>query len=385
MAPSTSRGDRRGTADDVRTIVVELGIAEREPCGQPGGNLRSELAQGGVCRILGHLSLATARQFDAEPKLGQYFTLFRPGKCDPGDAGAADEQELGPAPRRLVDRRTTIPTPRRSSTSPDGPRTYGELAGGAHQLVHLFRSLGARAATSSRRCAGNGVPLDRGLARMPGGGAATSSRSTPTSPRPNWRRSWSTPAPKVLVIEERVRRCSRPTPTSSGSTVLAVGTCGRVRSTTARRAPDDHAARPPPGGLFVYTSGTTGKPKGDPPRRPRRRPGQVANDAARVRPRLRLPPVRRVRCSCRPGCSTAARTRYYMGGLNVGAVPRDHAPSSTPRRALRLIERASSPHRLHGPHPVPPVPALPGRSARRRTTSPACTRSSTPPPPARGR
>ena len=40
--------------------------------------------------------------------------------------------------------------------SPDGPLTYGQLAGNVHQLVHLFRSVGGDAGTAI------GVLLDNG-------------------------------------------------------------------------------------------------------------------------------------------------------------------------------------------------------------------------------
>ena len=53
---------------------------------------------------------------------------------------------------------------------PDGPRTYAELAAEAHQLVHLFRALGARAGGAVGVLVDNGNALiEASLACQEGG------------------------------------------------------------------------------------------------------------------------------------------------------------------------------------------------------------------------
>ena len=115
---------------------------------------------------------------------------------------------------------------------------------------------------------------------------------------------------KVLVIGERFAPLLAGLDTTAlGLEVLAVGHIDGVPSLAEARAahPRTEPTDRSPGGLFVYTSGTTGKPKGI------RRPipdgdvGQVANAAAVFGARS-TSDRSRGRCSCRPACSTAART-----------------------------------------------------------------------------
>ena len=90
------------------------------------------------------------------------------------------------------------------------------------------------------------------------------------------------------------------------------------------------------------------------------------------------------RCSCRPACSTAARTATTWAGCNVG-----HAlvimPKFDAEETLRLIEQHRVRTGVHGADAVPPPAAAPRGRPQPGTTCRACTRSCTPRRRARGR
>ena len=152
---------------------------------------------------------------------------------------------------------------------PDGARTYAELAGDANQLVHLFRSIGAAPGDAIAAIVDNGttlievslacqqagyyfIPLNTHLTAFELAAIMTHSGA------------------KVLIAGERfAAQLADIDPALDAPldlAVLAVGTIDGVRSladaraTQPRTTPDDRT----PGGLFVYTSGTTGQAEGHP-------------------------------------------------------------------------------------------------------------------------
>ena len=202
---------------------------------------------------------------------------------------------------------------------PDGPRTYGELAGDAHQLVHLFRSLGAHDGDAIGVLVDNGNTLietslachESGIHFIPLNVHLTAHELAVIVEHSQ---------AKVLVIGDRFADLLIGLkPSALGLHVLAVGAIPGVQSLAETRAghprtiPDERR----PGGLFVYTSGTTGKPKGI------RRPipdgdvGQVANDGAIFGRAFDFQPFEGPMLVS-TGMFHGGSHSYYMGGLHVG-------------------------------------------------------------------
>ncbi len=222
--------------------------------------------------------------------------------------------------------------------SPDGTRTYGELAGDAHQLVHLFRSLGAEGGDTVAVLVDNGITIiETSLAAQEGGFYFTPLNTHLTGHELATIMEHS--GAKVLIVAERFAPLLAEVDHASlGLNVLTVGdvpgytTLTQAREPHPRTMPDDRQ----PGGLFVYTSGTTGTPKGI------RRPlaegdvGQVANDAALFGRAFDFRPFEGPMLVS-TGMFHGGSHSYFMGGLNVG-----HAlvvmPKFDPEETLRLIE-----------------------------------------------
>ena len=271
------------------------------------------------------------------------------------------------------------PDLRRSSRAPTVPRTYGELAGDAHQLVHLFRALGAGAGDADRRDGRQRQHADRGVARLPGVGAALHPAQHPPH-RPRAGRDHGALGRQGAGDRRALRsRCSTSLDADAlGLTVFAIGSIPGVPSLAEARAehPRTEPADRRPGGLFVYTSGTTGKPKGIRRPIPRGDVGQVANDAAVFGRAFDFRPFDGPMLVS-TGMFHGGSHSYYMAGLHVGHALVIMAKFDA-EQTLQLIEQPSDPHRLHGADPVPPPHAAARGRPRPSTTCRACTRSCTP-------
>ena len=221
--------------------------------------------------------------------------------------------------------------------SPDGPRTYAELAGDAHQLVHLFRSVGASVGDSVAVLVDNGNTLieaslachESGLYMIPLNTHLTAAELAMILDHSG---------AKVLVIGERYATLLEGLDTTS-LTVFAVGEIAGVHSLATARAeqPRTTPADRVPGGLFVYTSGTTGKPKGI---RRAIQPGnvdEVANASALFGRAFDFRPFDGTMLVS-TGMFHGGSHSFYMGGLHVGQglVIMDRFD---PEETLRLIDK----------------------------------------------
>ena len=233
--------------------------------------------------------------------------------------------------------------------SPDGPRSYGELAGDAHQLVHLFRSVGAHRGDAISVLVDNGnTIIECSLACQEGGYHFIPLNTHLTAAELAAIIEHS--GAKVLVIGERFAGLLDGFDGDGrGVSVFAVGRLGGVaslreaRAGHPRAAPDDRH----PGGLFVYTSGTTGKPKGIRRPVPHGDVGQIANDMAVFSRAFDFRPFDGPMLVS-TGMFHGGSHSYYMGGLNVG-----HAlvimANFDAEEMLRLIAR----HRVRTGYMVP--------------------------------
>ena len=233
--------------------------------------------------------------------------------------------------------------------SPDGTRTYAELAGDAHQLVHLFRSLGlvggdvvgvmvdngntlVEASLACHEAGLRFIPLNTHLTAAELGSIMTHSGA------------------KVLVIGERYAKTFEGLGASAlGVAVLSVGSIPDVRSLADARAaqPRTTPLDRQPGGLFVYTSGTTGKPKGIMRPIPAGDVGEIANEGATFGRAFDFRPFEGPMLVS-TGMFHGGSHSYYIAGLNVG-----HSlvimPKFDPEESLRLIDK----HRVRTGYMVP--------------------------------
>lgn len=233
--------------------------------------------------------------------------------------------------------------------SPDGARTYGELAGDAHQLVHLWRSFGVKAGDVVAVLADNGVTLiECALATQESGLQFTPLNAHLTTHE--LRTIMEHSECKVLVAGARfaplldglVRACPHLRILTVGD-VPGFESLASARAPMPRTEPSDRCA----GSLFVYTSGTTGKPKGIRRPIPPGDPGKLANDGAVFGRAFDFRPFDGPMLVS-TGMFHGGSFSYYMGGLNVG-----HSlvimSKFDPQDALSLIER----HRVRTAYMVP--------------------------------
>ncbi|MET0195856.1 MAG: AMP-binding protein, partial [Rhodococcus fascians] len=222
--------------------------------------------------------------------------------------------------------------------SPDGPRTYGQLVGDAHQLVHLFRSTGVGEGDVVAVLADNGVTLiEVALATYEAGLHFTplNTHLTPVELRAIMEHSGC----KVLIAAERFAPLLTALDELTGLTVLTLGDVDGFTSLESARAvhptsmPDDRK----PGGLFVYTSGTTGEPKGIRRRIPDGDVDEIASAGAVFGRAFDFRPFDGPMLVS-TGMFHGGSHGFYMGGLDVGhgLVIMD---KFEPERTLALIEQ----------------------------------------------
>ena len=233
--------------------------------------------------------------------------------------------------------------------SPDGPRTYAELAGDAHQLVHLFRHLGAGAGDAIGVAADNGNTLIEASLACQESGMLMIPLNTHLAAA-EVAAIMDNSGAKILLIEERLAGLLAELPgTAAPPTVVAIGTIDGVtsladaRSSHPRTAPHDRQ----PGGVFVYTSGTTGSPKGIRRPMPGGSPDEAANSGALFGRAFDFQPFDGPMVVS-TGMFHGGSHTFYVGGLHVGhsLVIMDRF---SPERMLGLIEE----HRVRTGYMVP--------------------------------
>jgi long-chain acyl-CoA synthetase len=222
------------------------------------------------------------------------------------------------------------------AASPDGELTYAELAGRAHQIVHLFRARGLEGGDVVAAMLPNGVDLvtvslachEAGWHFLPLNTFLTAAEVSSILEHADAR---------VLVVDETYAAAVTGVEPRGLAGAFVVGELdgfepfGAARSAHPTTEPDDRAC----GALFVYTSGTTGRPKGIRRPRPSGEPGRVAHEAAVFGRAFDFVPFggpHLVSTAMYHGGSTA----YWMGALNVGH-PLVIMERFDPAEALRLI------------------------------------------------
>jgi len=234
------------------------------------------------------------------------------------------------------------------AASPDGAFTYGELAGRVHQLVHLLRSRGVQPGDAVAALVPNGVTLvmcslacnEAGWFFIPLNTFLTAGEVATIVEHSGAR---------GLIAHEQFASQLESVDRSALAGAFAIGAIEGFEPLAAAlagqptTAPTDRTT----GSLFVYTSGTTGRPKGI--RRPPLPgdPGQATNDAAIFGRAFDFVPFagpHLVSTAMYHGGSLA----YYMGALNVGH-PLVIMGRFDAEAALRLIDE----HRVFSAYMVP--------------------------------
>jgi long-chain acyl-CoA synthetase len=234
------------------------------------------------------------------------------------------------------------------AASPDGAWTYAELAGRAHQVVHLLRAQGLEAGDVVAAMLPNGVDLvtvslachEAGWYFLPLNTLLTAAEVSSILEHADAR---------ALVVDDAYATAVAGVDPRGLAGAFAVGELDGYDSFAAALAaqpttvPDDRSC----GALFVYTSGTTGRPKGIRRSRPPGEPSRVAHEAAVFGSAFDFVPFggpHLVSTAMYHGGSAA----YWMGALNVG-----HSLVVMGRfdaaEALRLIEA----HRVFSAYMVP--------------------------------
>lgn len=232
--------------------------------------------------------------------------------------------------------------------SPDGAWTYGELASRAHRLVHLLRARGLRPGDAVAALLPNGVDLVTvSLACQEAGWYCLPVNTFLTAREVHDILEHS--EARAVVVHERSAAALADLQPSAFAAALVSGTLEGYESLEPALAtqPDARPDHREPGALFVYTSGTTGRPKGIRRPRPVGDPDRLAHDAAVFGRAFDFVPFggpHLVSTAMYHGGSHA----YWMGALNVGH-PLVIMERFDAAEALRLIER----HRVYSAYMVP--------------------------------
>jgi long-chain acyl-CoA synthetase len=224
--------------------------------------------------------------------------------------------------------------------SPQGTRTYGELADNAHQLVHTFQALGVQAGDVVAVMCPNGVDLiETGLACHEGGFMFTPLNTSLTSDETAAIVEHS--GCKLLIVHERFGAIL----TDENAAITKLVRSVSVGSVPNTDSLDDlrlaHPTTIPTdrrtGGLFPYSSGTTGKPKGIKRAVGGSEPSKDANDSAIFGRAFDFKPFEGPHLVS-AGMFHGGAYAYYIGALHVG-----HAlvimAKFDPEETLRLIEK----------------------------------------------
>ena len=203
--------------------------------------------------------------------------------------------------------------------SPDGPLSYGELAGRAHQLVHLFRQLGAGPDAPVAVMADNGNTLVEASLACHESGLHLIPLNTHLSAHELGAILRHSGARVLLIGARFVGLLDGADLDGLEVSVCSIGAVDGLtdlelaRAAHPRSVPDDRRQ----GGLFVYTSGTTGHPKGIRRPLPQGDVGQLANDAAVFGRAFDFRPFDGPMLVS-TGMFHGGSHAYYMGGLHVG-------------------------------------------------------------------
>jgi long-chain acyl-CoA synthetase len=225
--------------------------------------------------------------------------------------------------------------------SPDGVWTYAELAGSAHRLVRTFRKLGVNVGDIVAVLAPNGVlPIQVSMACQEAGWNLLLVNSYLTTDEITTMLEHAMPA--LLVVHEQyatVLEGARGAQIRSLTKVVCTGHADDIDNLDdlSRNEPNSLPADRAEGGMIVYSSGTTGKPKGISRQGSGIDPSTAANQAAVFGRAFDFRPFdgpHLVSTAMYHGGSHA----YYMGALHVG-----HALVIMPRfdaeGTLAMIER----------------------------------------------
>jgi long-chain acyl-CoA synthetase len=233
-------------------------------------------------------------------------------------------------------------------TSPDGSCTYAELAGRAHQLVHLLRTRGLQPGDAVAALLPNGIGLVECSLACHEAGWYFIPLNTFLSQH-EVRAILEHSGAQALLTDERFAAQVATVDRGALAAVFAVGDVDGFEPLVSARAghPTNEPAARMPGSLFVYTSGTTGRPKGIRRPPPAGDPGAAAHDAAVFGRAFDFVPFsgpHLVSTAMYHGGSHA----YWMGALNVGH-PLVVMSRFDAEESLRLIER----HRVFSAYMVP--------------------------------
>jgi long-chain acyl-CoA synthetase len=264
--------------------------------------------------------------------------------------------------------------------SPQGSRTYGQLAGEAHQIVHTFRAMGVPEGAPVGVMMPNGLDLITiGLACQEGGWWFIPLNTHLTPLEINEIAEHSGAA--LLVIHEQFEEMlgdpealfvSRVRTLTIGPTeVPGVDSLEALRVGQPSTPPDNLIS----GALFAYSSGTTGKPKGIRRRTSGGDPWQESSDGSVFGRAFDFRPFEGPHLVS-TGMFHGGSYAYYMGALHVGH-PLVIMARFDPEEALRVIEQ----HRITTAYMVPTQFVFPATCAP-ATTFRRCTQSCIRRPPA---